>query len=303
MLDSASIVLTALVIITIVLQSILIVLVLDLKKRRKSEIQEEKTAIYEQRDFRKQRDTDNRFARKYPSEQKAKSTPQQSQNIDQVERSLRDINLRLKNAERDQEKERKRIKDAMTTSSQRRFDHQKQRERGDHFRRNERPRHEFQHNRPADSPRNQREDNYPSKNYFEAREKKANPNVPNKMPDAPAPGAPVTPPPEVAAPAATKIPEPVFETSMPIPETKENLQHGRKFSVKRRMLNLEENQPVQQAESASENGDVQESSISPEKQSPKRVHEPNFEVRDTNVAEPPDEGKESFVSGPISFGR
>ena len=75
MLDSASIVLTALVIITIVLQSILIVLVLDLKKRRKSEIQEEKTAIYEQRDFRKQRDTDNRFARKYPSEQKAKSTP------------------------------------------------------------------------------------------------------------------------------------------------------------------------------------------------------------------------------------
>jgi len=76
-------------------------------------------------------------------------TPPEPQPVDHVEKSLRDINLRLKNAERDQENARKQIKDVVSTpqNSQRRPDQNNNRPnrgRDDDFRRRDRDRH----NRP-----------------------------------------------------------------------------------------------------------------------------------------------------------
>jgi hypothetical protein len=302
MSDVASIVITAFTI-TIVLQIVLIVLVLDLRKKRKIETPQEKPAVTEQGDFRKQKEWENRFARKTPHEHKTKSAPMQGQNIDQVERSLRDINLRLKNAEKDQEKERRRIKDTLSSPPSRRFDHQKPRERDDHFRRNDRGRQDFQQNRSAESFRNPREEKISSKNNFDTREKKIDLPLQNLAPAAPTAAAPIAAPPEVAAPVAEKNPEPVFETSSAPPETKENLQHGRKFSVKRRVLGLEENQPNEQEKSALNNAGASQPSVASEKQLPEQVQEPKLEVKETNGAEPSQDGNESYAAGPIRFGR
>jgi hypothetical protein len=299
---------TALVV-TIVLQIVLIVLVLDLKKKKKSETILESPASPDQRDFRKQKESDNRFARKPPHEHKIKPVPMQGQNIDQVERSLRDINLRLKNAEKDQEKERRRIKDTISPSSSspsssRRFDNHKPRERDDRFRRNDRPRHDFQQNRPenrqADSSQGFREEKVTSKNNVDTQEKRP-PQF--QGPAAIAPIAPIAPPiapiafpPEVSATVEAKASEPVFETSTTLLETRENLQHGRKMAVKRRILNLEESQSAEPGDGALKDGVVT-------LPSPQQAAEPKAQADTNKAAEPSLAENESFASGPISFGR
>ena len=281
-------------VVTIVLQIVLIVLVLDLKKKKISETVVESPASPDQRDFRKPKEPDNRFARKPPHEHKIKPAPAQGQNIDQVERSLRDINLRLKNAEKDQEKERRRIKDTISPSSSspstsRRFDNHKPRERDDRFRRNDRPRHDFQQNRPADSSQGFREEKISSKNNFDAQEKRPPPQFQGPAPIAPVTpiaivAPPIAPPPEISATIPEKSSEPVFETPTTLPETKENLQHGRKVAVKRRVLNLEENQSAEPSE-----GVLQGGVVTP--------------LPSEQAAEPSQAENESFASGPISFGR
>jgi hypothetical protein len=301
MLDSASLVMAALLV-TIVLQIVLIVLVLDLKKKKKNETVVETPATPDQRDFRKPKEPDNRFNRRPPHEHKIKPAVAQGQNIDQVERSLRDINLRLKNAEKDQEKERRRIKDTISPSSSspsssRRFDNHKPRERDDRFRRNDRPRHDYQQNRPSDSSQGFREEKNVSKNNFEAQEKRP-PQFQSPAPIAPvapiASVAPIVSAPEIPTTIIEKAFEPVFETPDMLPETKENLQHGRKVAVKRRVLNLEENQSAESSE-----GVV----TAP---SPDLVAEPKMEAQITSApsaAGPSQAEDESLASGPISFGR
>jgi hypothetical protein len=304
MMDSASIVITALIV-TIVLQIVLIILVLGLKKKKTSEPREEKPEVPEQRDFRRQKEAENRFARKSPQEHRPKPAPAQGQNIDKLESSLRDINLRLKNADKDQEKERQRIKDTISSSSPRRFDNQKPRERGDHFRRNDRPRQDYQQNRSADSPRGPREERFPPKNQFEARERKPSTNYQNPSPAAApaAAAAPIAPPSEVPAPIVQKTPELVFESSPALTETRESLQHGRKFPVKRRVLNVEEEQANGQGESAVQDAGINQSSGSSEKPSPEPAGEPNLETKEMKVPEPSAESDEPYAAGPISFGR
>jgi hypothetical protein len=304
MMDSASIVITALVI-TIVLQIILIFLVLGLKKNRENEPLQEKPEVPGQSDFRKQREAENRFTRKPPQEHKPKPAPAQGahgQNIDQLESSLRDINLRLKNADKDQEKERRRIKETISSSPPRRFDNQKPRERDDRFRRNDRSRQDFQNNRSADASRSgPRDEKFSSRNHFEARERRPSSNFQNPAPAAPA--APVMPIPEVVTPIAEKPAETVFETTMPLLETRENLQHGRKFPVKRRALNLQDNQAVASGGNELKGAEVNQPSVSPEKPIQEQARESNPEVKDTNVPDSSEGGNESYASGPISFGR
>jgi hypothetical protein len=236
MTDSAPIVLTASVLM-IILQIILIVLVLDKKKKAKV-ITEEKPVHHEIKDPKKPRENENRFTRRPPLEQRVKPAPAPAQNPDQMERSLRDINLRLKNAERDQEKERRRIKDTIGNGpQQKRGDFSRPRDRNEGFRRNERPRQDFQ----------QRQASEPQK-----------PIVREEMPIKPAPvsAAPVdeqkeikpivsvipanNPSPIAPVELKAKPSDSAFEIEPIEIENSENLQHGRKFAVKRRVLKAED---------------------------------------------------------------
>jgi hypothetical protein len=251
----------------IILQIILIILVLDKKKKAKV-ITEEKPVHHEIKDPRKPRESENRFTRRPPQEQRVKPAPAPTQNPDQMERSLRDINLRLKNAERDQEKERRRIKDTMGNGpQQKRSDFSRPRDRNEGFRRNERPRQDFQQRQPPE----------PQK-----------PIVREEMPIKPAPvlTSPVDEQKEIkpivsVIPANTSSPitpvelkakpsDSAFEIEPIGIENSENLQHGRKFAVKRRVLKAEDQeekseQPLEknlEEKSPSDAASAEKSSIS-----------------------------------------
>jgi hypothetical protein len=306
-MDSATLVLTALIAIVIVLQIALMVMVSNLKKSKKEEALSERPASGEQRDFRRQREQDNRFQRRPPNDNRPKpaQAPAQ-QNGDQVERSLRDINLRLKNAEKDQEKERQRIKDTIQAppqQQQRRPEGQRPRgERDDHFRRGgdrDRGRHGYDRNRGSGGSHGGRDDR--SRGNYDSREGR-----PGQGGQNPVPTAPVMPPaseaPEAVLPVVEKPVEQGFETVTP-PESGENLQHGRRFAVKRRVLGAEEDQSESSESAASQNEAPTEAaqgfSEAQQPQSKEQKPEPGNEK-----APDKDEGDgESYSSGPISFGR
>jgi len=289
MTEVATLVLTASAI-TLVLQIVSIALIVDTRKKLKNEPELERPAAPEVSEVKKQREAENRFARKPQQELRNRPAPAQPQNVDQVERSLRDINLRLKNAERDQEKERKRIKDAIAPSGQgpRKFDQQKPRERDEGFRRNDRPRHDFHQNRNSDAPRQQRDDRNIPRNSFEVKD------------PAPAPQPPVVAakpiPPAPPAPAVHVSPEPVFETAAASMEQKENLQHGRKVMVKRRILNLEEEKAAAREGSVQE-GAASSSPVLPAATAPDANRSADVEITRSS------EQEASEGSAPISFGR
>jgi hypothetical protein len=305
MTDLAPIVITASIVI-VVLQIFLIKLILDMKKEKPEPISPEKPAFPDQRDFKRQRETENRFVKKSFPEHKTKPLPvqHQNQNTDHVERSLRDINLRLKNAEKDQEKERKRIKDSIShSSSPRKFDNQRPRERDDHFRKNDQSRQMYQQNR-NDSPRPPREDASLLKNQLENRFQKPNEGI--------MPTPLVTPATESVSSAQKGIEtastfnekpiEPVLETQSILPETTDNLHHGRKVLVKRRILNVEENHVNESEEAnASKNSDAVQQEM-PEQQIPEKVVDSKPETEKAAANESND--ADGFYSaGPISFGR
>jgi hypothetical protein len=313
MTDLAPIVITALIVI-IVLQIISMNLILEMKKEKAEKISPEKPVLPDQRDFKRPREGDNRFAKKPVPEQKAKPVPAQNQNpnTDHVERSLRDINLRLKNAEKDQEKERKRIKDTIShSSSPRRFDNPRSRERDDNFRRNDQPRQSFQHNR-NESSRPPREDGSFNRNQSENRQQKPNDTVaavtapvtpaPTIVPAITIPVAPIVQIPlEPPSQAVEKPIEPIFDNPS-LPETAQNLHHGRKVLVKRRILNVEENQGNESGEaSASKNEDTVQQSI-PE-QIKGNAEQPKSETENASSPKEPSDNDESYSKGPISFGR
>ena len=284
MMDTATLVLTA-VIVSIVLQIVLIIIVLDMKK--KSGKTELKPSSNDTRDTRKPREHDNRFANaKRPHEQRPKPVQAQPQSADPVERSLRDINLRLKNAERDQEKERKRIKDTITPESQKRPDgNRPPRDKDDNYRRNDRPRHN-QQRRPSDNQRSNG-DNRNSQGQQQREFRSAPPAAAEAPVVAPivqeqilpqtivAPQQPVA----AVAPVIEKIQQQTVETAPEAAMVTETLQHGRKVMVKRRVLNVEEEAAAQ---ASAEGTPVQ--AQAPEAQAPEMT---------------PDETS----TGPIHFGR
>ena len=241
MMDLAPIVITALVL-TIILQIVLIILVLDTKKKNKIDLKGKPLTAAatapEMRDLKKPREHESRLDNRRPPSHDQKTKPSsvaaQNQNVDSVERSLRDINLRLKNAERDQEKERRRIKDALAAPPQKRSDFNKPRERNEGFRRNDRPRQDFTQQRPVELPKPVREERPDPDGGAEPKEVK-------------------TPPPTVVAPAFSLPPQTsvkpidkavdtIIEMDVSNSINKENLQHGRKIIVKRRVLKAEDEQ-------------------------------------------------------------
>ncbi len=300
MMDLAPIVLTAL---TVILQVILIIQVIDLKKKKKDDTIQERPAFSEQKDIRRERETDNRFARKPPHEQKIKPSPVQPQAFDHVERSLRDINLRLKNAEKDQEKERKRIKDTLSPSSPRRFDNHKTRDRNETFRRNDRPRQDFQQNRNAESRHGHREQKMPQKNVFEINE--SGPPSFEEKPTTTAKAEPIGTSVDIPIPFVEKTSTNSVENNpIPINEAKEQLQHGRKVLVKRRILTIEQTPSIDSGDAERKDTDAnQNPSVSPQP-SLLTARDTNPETKHAERAPDQIQGEnESYAAGPISFGR
>jgi hypothetical protein len=265
---SASIVITT---ITIILQIVLIALLLDIRKKISPRASEEKKPLL---DAKKIPDGEQRFNKRSQNDHRNNRPPLQ-QNQDHVERSLRDINLRLKNAERDQEKERKRIKDSIGPGQQKKFDHQKPRDNNDNFRRNDRSRQDFHHNnRNSDNQRHPREESANAKNVAEIKEPVA-PVVIPQIQETPVTIA-ITP----------VVPEQVAEINNATEDKNENLQHGRKVMVKRRVLNVED-------EKQNESNNAQNNSES-------------ITAIETAVSEPAaglENTPEVSENNPISFGR
>jgi hypothetical protein len=242
-MDLAPIVITASAII-IILQVISIVLIIG---SRKTVVKPEAAGVNpvnnDNRDFRKRRD-ENRFNKRPPIDQRQRPftpPPQQPQAVDTVEKSLRDINLRLKNAERDQESARRKIKDVIQNPQnqqdpQRRFDQNNNRPnrgRDDDFRRRDRDRD--RHNRPHGG-------------HFRDRDQNRGPEPLRPQSEAAAPvsaqaAVPVIPPSmEAARPQNPVAAQPVVEKKEPIAIVPENTEvlHGRKVLVRRRIITNEE---------------------------------------------------------------
>jgi hypothetical protein len=168
-----------------------------------------------------------------------------------IEKSLRDINLRLKNAERDQESARRKLQENLPREPQRNRD---DRNRDDHDRNRQR----------GGRDRSDRNDRYGNRdrgrgNWQDRQDQRRD------RPDRPMPFVPQSPTAPAAA-AAAPLEEPVFETKNPMVlepattapvqeaplaandqgqtpadyDSEEGLQHGRKIIVKRRPLSTEE---------------------------------------------------------------
>ena len=254
-MDVAAIVITASLII-VVLQVVSIVLIIKNKKsvvlpQAAPSAAQPVQSSYDQRDFRKRRD-ENRFNRTPAFEQKQRPvTPQQPpQAVDYVEKSLRDINLKLKNAERDQESARKKIRDVIQPPSQNQNQNQ-----------NSQRRPEYNQNRPNRGRdddfrrRDGRDRQRPNNNQFRDRDRDRDQNRPPEMERPfveqvnPSVNAPVSVPipikdavqPQPIIPAPVQPIQPVVEKEVisVAPENTEIL-HGRKVLVRRRILTPEE---------------------------------------------------------------
>jgi hypothetical protein len=239
-MDVATVVITASFII-VVLQVITLYILFNTRSRM-HQGSSVAAPIHDTQDFRKRRGEDTKFIKRPEQEQRPKMhvPPQQPQEVDHVEKTLRDINLRLKNAERDQEKARKKIRDVMTEpqQNQKRFDQQRPR-RDDNFRGQDRPRHQFNQNR---GPENRNPDRSQPPDFSRPPEQPpAPPKVAAALPvrnDIPVVQAQA--PVQQAPPQVQKAQAPVQKENIEIlPENTEIL-HGRKVLVRRRVLKGEE---------------------------------------------------------------
>jgi hypothetical protein len=264
-MDLATIVITAIV---LVFQIVLIALVIDTRKKISKNEPEEKIAPADTRDMRIPKEVDNRFNKRPATEHRSRPPVQAQQNVDHVERSLRDINLRLKNAEKDQEKERKRIKDAIGPSASqnplghKKFDHPKPRDNNEGFRRNDRPlRHDYHQNRNSDPQRN-RDEKVNNRNTEVSESQPLQTTLPVIQQVTPAMiEMPMVTSPLPPAPVQAVV-EPVIAPDADVTVVRnENLQHGRKVMVKRRVLNLEEEKQNESGDAVNNNPETPQNSV------------------------------------------
>jgi hypothetical protein len=204
------------------------------------------------------------------------ASPQNNQTAQKnsVDRSLREINLRLKSAERDQEKARQKLQDTNPNKKSR---------RGGSRRRRNRPRNNNQgqesskdlpnRQNPTDAtehksggeqqrqaperPRNERPHNEPPRNDKPVNER---PNQPSRN-EKPVNERPRdTTPREEEKPVAAPAPEQPAEAKHDTNET--SFEHGRKFSVKRRALSAGSDSNEEQASESVESHETVEREIS-----------------------------------------
>ncbi len=255
-MDSATILLIIASAIIIILQIVSIILILTGRKAAaKPAPAAVSPANNDTRDLGKRRD-DNRFNKRPMMDQRQKPFVRpEPQPVDHIETSLRDINLKLKNAERDQENARKNMRDVVAPpqNSQRRPDNSRpNRGRDDDFRRRDR------NNRPQggqfrDRNRGPEADRSRGPEADRPRSDQPMPYAANPPASAPAPAAPVSPvrEPMQNPPPSIAVSQPVVqkEPLAIVPENTEVL-HGRKVLVRRRILTPEEQAAAGQPQTA-----------------------------------------------------
>jgi hypothetical protein len=212
----------------------------DFRRHDRKPIQDQKQRPQPQQPLQQQQQQQQQQQPQQPS---AGSSPAPAAG-DGLEKSLRDINLRLKNAERDQESARRRMQENMPRDGYRNRD---DRDRGRH--RGGRDRHDRHGNRDSNrgnwQDRRDRQDrqNRPPQSFPQ------NQAAPAIAPAAPsseplfekkenAPLEPVMPVQEMTP--VTNIQENIKEQSPSDYGSEEALQHGRKIIVKRRPLSTDE---------------------------------------------------------------
>jgi hypothetical protein len=162
-----------------------------------------------------------RHERRPFQEQRPQQPAAAATHIDPVEKSLRDLNLRLKSAEREQESARRKIQENFP--------------RGDHFRgRDDRGR-----GGNRDRDRNSRRDNWQDRNrsggFQQQQPAPAAPQQPRSEPVIEQKAVNI-PAPESTVPVRQAVPQDAQETIISDFSPDQNLQHGRKIIVKRRVL-------------------------------------------------------------------
>jgi hypothetical protein len=229
-------------IVVLVVQVVSLVLITGMRKSLKNlkEVRPLPSAVPSDR-FEK-RNPDFRRHEKRPYQDQRPQQPAAVTPIDPVEKSLRDINLRLKSAERDQEFARRKIQENFS-----RGDRPRDRDDRDRDDRNRRG------NRDRDHHRNHRRDNWQDRNRSgapQSQQQELQPAVstPSAQPygepavekKAFTPFTPSTPAPELQA-TVQAVPETGQNQGLEAADfaSDENLQHGRKIIVKRRTLNDE----------------------------------------------------------------
>ena len=226
--DIATIVISASAVI-VILQIILLALVLNIKSKLAGMAIEKKIAsetTHAPREPRRnQRPSDRpRQGRNQPPRQPSAPRPQEN---DPTDKSLRDINLRLKNAERDQEKARRRVQESLSNKREPR----EPRERGNRREDFRRPRRGGERDRRPNSSRSQR--------FKRGGQPAPSASAPPAPPQTSQPEKPAAPP------EASQAPNPTLEVNIPnveppqTPNTEEQIQHGRFTGVKRRVLKNE----------------------------------------------------------------
>ncbi|MBD3317715.1 MAG: hypothetical protein GF344_18160 [Chitinivibrionales bacterium] len=226
----------------IVLQIITLTLMIRMGSVLKSIVAQQHAQARSQRSEKQGRDKrDQRRSRKQPQSPKANNTasPQQNAQANSVDKSLREINLRLKSAERDQEKARQKLQDNPNKKSRRggsrRRRNRTQDNQGQDWKSNDRPNHE----KKTDSSDTQPTNGKPSGERWEE-ESQQSPQSPNR-------------------------PETVTEEQVTVAEAVESnktedasFEHGRKFAVKRRALNVDSDTEEPRNGQASDSDQVQE---------------------------------------------
>lgn len=190
------------------------------------------------------KDRDFRMQNKRPVQDQKRPSSQQPANtgsVDTVEKSLRDINLKLKNAERDQEFARRKVQENFSKDSNRRNGNDRN-NRGGRDNRDHRHGHD-RNNRDRRGGGNWQERNKTREplNFAAAPQNEEALNIENQN--------------SILASEQTLNHEPIAQVQTPavvvdntpdlVPSdfsSDENLQHGRKILVKRRMLKEDENQ-------------------------------------------------------------
>lgn len=250
-MELATTVVITLSVVVVLLQIWTIASLLSLKKRVNG-LAEEKSAPVSNTERHEKRDQDFRRNRR-PPEQRPMNRPPvvaSAAAADPVEKSLRDINLKLKNAERDQESARKKIQDNFQGEPRRDGENTRRGggrdNRGDRGGRGDRGPRDHRRDGNRDNRDNRRSgwqdrDQQPRRDFQPRTPATETPEEPTfEVPQTNEPlqqqSQPIAPS-QVAGEIRKETPDfAVADAGM----TDENLQHGRKIMVKRRTLKEEE---------------------------------------------------------------
>jgi hypothetical protein len=272
-MELAAIITISISIIVVILQIITITMVVGTRKMVRDQVGKanpaptfEKTGERRDRDFRSQNKRPAQDQRPKPSFTPNTAATPNAGSVDTVEKSLRDINLKLKNAERDQEFARRKVHDNFPKDPNRRPNNDRNNRGGrDNGRDGRDGRDNRDRNNYDRTNRNQRGGNWQERNktreelsFQPVQQTEAAQKIENQTSFITEGQVQVQESQSVAQfQPQTSIPSPAAEVIVSDSNSDENLAHGRKVLVKRRVLKEGDEQ---QSENSTESNSSEASS-------------------------------------------